>query len=60
MQDFFDLKVSPYSLQNSNLPKLPKTNTSRHGTQALCFKGSIIWSTVPDQYKNLKSLDEFK
>ena len=41
MQEFFDLKVSPYSLRNNNILRLPKTNTSRYGTEALCFKGSI-------------------
>ena len=35
MQQLFDLKVTLYSLRNNNLMKLPKTNTSRYGTQAL-------------------------
>ena len=60
MQEFFDLKVTPYSLRNNNLLRPPKTNTSRYGTEALCFKGSIIWNTVPNRYKNLNSLDKFK
>ena len=60
MHEFFDLKFTPYNLRNNSLLKLPKTNTSRYGTQALCFKGSIIWNTVPNQYKSLTSLDEFK
>ena len=60
MQEFFDLKVTPYSLRNNNILRLPKTNTSRYGTEALCFKGSIIWNTVPNRYKNLNSLDKFK
>ena len=51
MQEFFDLKVTPYSFRNSNLLTLPKTNTSRYGTQALCFKESITWNTVPNLYK---------
>ena len=38
MQERFDSKVTPYSLRNNNLLKLPKTSTSRNGTQALCFK----------------------
>ena len=29
-------------------------------TEALCFKESIIWNTVPNRYKNLNSLDKFK
>ena len=52
MQEFFDLKVTPYSLRNNNPLKLPKTNTLRFGTKALCFKGSLIWNTVPNHFKN--------
>ena len=60
MQEFFDLKVTLYSLRNNNILRLPKTNISRYGTEALWFKGSIIWNTVPNRYKNLNSLDKFK
>ena len=60
MQEFFDLKVTPYSLRNNNILRLPKTNTSWYGTEALCFKGSIIWNTAPNRYRNLNSLDKFK
>ena len=60
MQEFFDLKVTPDSLRNSILLRLPKTNTSRYGTEALYFNRSIIWNTVPNRYKNLNSLDKFK
>ena len=60
MQEFFDLKATPYSLRNNSLLRLPKTNTSRYGTQARCFKGCIIWKTVPNRYKNPNSLDKFK
>ena len=60
MQEFFDLEVTPYILQNSNLLRLPKTNTSRYVTQPLCFKESMIWYRFPNRYKNLNSLDKFK
>ena len=55
MQEFFDLKVTPYKIL-----RLLKTNTSRYGTEVLCFKGSIIWNAVPNRYKNLNFLDKFK
>ena len=48
MQEFFDLKVTPYSLPKNNLLRLPKTNTSRYDTEAICFKVSVIWNTVPN------------
>ena len=60
MQEFFNLKATPYSLRNDSLLRLPKTRTSRYGTQALFFKGSVTWNTVPNRYKNLNSLDRFK
>ena len=60
MQEFFDLKVTPYSLRNSNLLRLLKTNTSQYGTETLCFKGSIIWSKTPNRFENLNYLDKFK
>ena len=60
MQEFFDLKITPYSLRNNIILRLPKTNASRYGTEALCFKGSIISNTVPNRYKNLNSLNKFK
>ena len=53
MKDFFDLKNTWYDLRSKPLLKLPETNTSRYGAQTLCFKGSLIWNTVP---KNLNAL----
>ena len=57
---FFDLKVTPFSCGHKDPLKLPKTNISRYGTQALCFKGSVTYSTIPNRYKHIKCLDEFK
>ena len=42
MKDFFDLKNTRYDLRGKQLLKLPETSTSRYGTPALCFKGSLI------------------
>ena len=48
MQKFFEIKVTPYSHRNNNILRLPKTKTLQYGTEALCFKGSIIWNKVPN------------
>ena len=56
MKDFFDLKNTRYDLQSKQLLKLPETSTSRYGTPALCFKGSLIWNTVPNNLKTLTIL----
>ena len=60
MKNFFDLKNTRYDLLNKQLLKLPETNTSRYGTQALCFRGSLIWNTVPNKIKNIGNIEEFK
>ena len=54
MKNFFDLKNTRYDLRSKKLLKLPETSTSRYGTQALCFKGSLIWYTVLNKIKNIK------
>ena len=60
MKYFFDLKNTPYDLRSKQLLKLPETSTSRYGTQALCFKGSLIWNTIPNKFKNIDNIEDFK
>ena len=60
MKDFFDLKNTRYDLRSKQLLKLPETSTSRYGTQALCFKGSLIWNTVPDFLRAIGALRRVK
>ena len=60
MKDFFDLKNTRYDLRSKQLLKLPKTSTSRYGTQSLCFKGNLIWNTVPNKFKNIDNIEDFK
>ena len=55
-----DLKNTRYDLRSKQLLKLPETSTSRYGTQALCFKGSLIWNTVPNKIKNIDNIEDFK
>ena len=35
-------------------------STSRYGTEAICFKGSLIWNTVPNKIKNVDNIEDFK
>ena len=60
MKNFFDLKNSRYDLRSKQLLKLPETSTSRYGTQALCFRGNLIWNTVPSKIKNIGNIQDFK
>ena len=60
MKYFFDLKNTRYDLRSKQLLKLPETSTSRYGTQVLCFKGSLIWNTIPNKFKNIDNIEYFK
>ena len=40
-----------YNLRRNYLLKLPDTSTCRYDTQALCFKGSLLWNKIPNKYK---------
>ena len=60
MKDFFDLKNIRCDLRSKQLLKLPETSTSRYGTQTLCFKGSLTWNTVPNKFKNIDNIEDFK
>ena len=57
MRNFFDLKRIRYNLCGNYLMKLLDTSTCRYGTQALCFKGSLLWNKIPKKYKNLNFLE---
>ena len=60
MKDFFDVKNTRYDLQSKQLLKLPETSTSRYDTQALCFKGSLIWIKVPNKIENIDNIEDFQ
>ena len=49
-----------YALGFTSYPKLPDKSTFRYGTQALCFKGSLLRNKIPNKYKHLNSPEEFK
>ena len=60
MKDFFDLKNTRYDLRSKQLLKLPEIRIYRYGTQALCFKGTLIWNVIPNKYKNIDKIENFK
>ena len=60
MKDSLDLKNSLYDLRSKQLLKLPENSTSRYSTQALCFKGSLIWNTIRSKIKNIDNIEDLK
>ena len=60
MKDSFDLENTSYDLQNKQLLKSPERSTSKHLTQALCSRGNLTRSMVPNKCKYICSTDDFK
>ena len=60
MWDLFHLKDMPYNLRGEKLLQIPPAKTITYGTNSLFFKASILWNSLPNEYKTANSLNEFK
>ena len=60
MWSYFTQKDMPYSLRTGPIPGLPKTHSFYYGTNAVHFRGSVIWNNLPGVVKTSDSLFEFK
>lgn len=58
-KDFFESRVTSYSLRNSQVLIQPAFNTIRHGYKSLRYQGSVLWNGLPDNVK-LLDVDDFK
>ena len=50
----------PYSLRKGPTLDLPKTHSFYSGTNAVHFRGSLMWNNLPAVVKSSNSLFEFK
>ena len=48
-----------YSLRHNHF-ETPFVRTAYNGTKSVSYLGSKIWDVVPEEYKTLKSLSNFK
>ncbi len=60
MKDLFQDKSRNYNLRYTKLKLLPSTKTKTYGTNAIIFKGCLLWNKLPEIYKSSKSINEFK
>ena len=60
MWSFFTHKDIPYNLRKGPILGLPKTHSFYYGTNAIHFRGSLIWNNLPAAVKSNDSLFEFK
>ena len=56
----YNKKSNHYKLRGKHLLKLNKWRTKKYGFNTAVFKGAIIWNNLPNQFKEAKSLPEFK
>ena len=60
MWSYFTHKDMPYNLRKGRFLGLPKTHSFYYGTNAVHFRGSLIWNNLPAVVKSSDSLFEFK
>ena len=57
---FFTHKDIPYNLKKGPILGLPKAHSFYYGTNAIHFRGSLIWNNLPAVVKSSETLFEFK
>ena len=60
LTDLFKQRNEVYNLRNNNLFTIPAVRTVFHGSESISFLGPKIWTILPDDIKNAKSLGDFK
>ena len=60
MWSYFAEKPMSYNLRDGCKLVLPKTKSSRFGSNSIQFRGSLLWNNLPVSVKNWQSLNVFK
>ena len=60
MHDYFKTIFFPFDLRKGNTLDLPPAHSTRHGTNSLLFRGSLLWTNFPRKIKESLSTEEFK
>ena len=59
MNDVFDFIEKPYSLRTTSHFRSRKIRTTKYGIETP-YLGPKLWSLVPNEYKTIESLQDFK
>ena len=60
MWSFFKQKKLSYNLRKGPILNLPRTQSTYYGTNAIYFRGSVIWNNFLVKVKSSNSVFEFK
>ena len=60
MNDFFEFIEKPYSLQTNSRFRSRKICTAKYCIETPSFLSPKLWNLVPNEYKSIESLADFK
>ena len=60
LHNFINFKSSPYNFRYSNTASLPRPRTVRYGKRSFRYAGAKLWNTLPDQFRNCSSFNQFQ
>ena len=61
MKEIFEPRAeNPYDLRCISRFSAPLVSTIFHGTESISILGPKIWSLLPETFKNIDSLENFK
>ena len=52
--------INQHNLRHENHLRLPVAKTTTYGLETIEYRGYLLWSTLPPEIKDSKSLSEFK
>ena len=56
----FSLKTTPYDLRDPNILNQPRFLTKTYGYKSFQYMGAKLWNILPNELKNINTLDTFK
>jgi len=60
LSDLFKVNNNNYNLRNQSYFQIPNVRTVYNGTESISFLGPKIWNIVPEELRDLESLELFK
>ena len=60
MNDVFEFIEKPYSLRTTSHFRSRKIRTTKYGIETPSYLGPKLWNLVPNEYKTIESLADFK
>ena len=60
MNDVFEFIEKPYTLRTTSHFRSRKIRTKKCGIEAPSYLGHKLWNVVPNEYKTIESLADFK